>query len=325
MRRRRIERRSPGTATSGGKPAHHLCRMEVRCVPMHAATRALVAAALLAGAPVERADRAIPRTDRNSMTAHAELLEKRTRGRIDVYFVGDSITRRWGALDYPDLLAHWKANFYGWNAADFGWGADKIQNILWRLEHGELDGVHPKIVVILAGTNNIGSSPGDASKVADITRGMKALVDICRRKAPRATIVLMAIFPRNDNMAVMPEIDRVNANLRRFADGTTIRFLDVNDRLADADGRLFDGIMNERDRPHPTLKGYQVWADGFKPIFTEILGPPAAIDEGPPPTGDPSARRPTPNSVRIQSRLVVQDPHCELQLAFRFPMDLCSI
>jgi (4-O-methyl)-D-glucuronate---lignin esterase len=240
----------------------------------------------------ERADRAAPRTDQNSMTAHRELLEKKHAGTIDIYFVGDSIARRWGALDYPELLENWKANFFGWNAADFAWGADKTQNMLWRLEHGELDGVNPKIVVVLAGTNNIGSQPGDDKKIAGITRGLKAIVDICRRKAPSAVIVLTAIFPRNDNMAVMPEIVRLNRNLARLADGRTVRYLDVNDRLADGDGRLFDGMMNERDKLHPTVKGYQVWADALKPIFTEILGPPASEDHAPPPTGDPSRRQP---------------------------------
>ncbi len=105
------------------------------------------------------ADRPVPRTDANSVTAHQQLLEKAKQGRIDLYFEGDSITRRWGATDYPELLANWKQNFFGWNAADFGWGADQIQNILWRLENGELDGVHPKVIVLLAGTNNVGNRP----------------------------------------------------------------------------------------------------------------------------------------------------------------------
>ena len=82
--------------------------------------------------------------------------QKRKQGRIDVYFEGDSITRRWGATDYPQLLENWKKNFFGWNAADFGWGADRVENILWRLENGELDGVNPKVIVLLAGTNNVG-------------------------------------------------------------------------------------------------------------------------------------------------------------------------
>jgi lysophospholipase L1-like esterase len=238
----------------------------------------------------KRADRPVPRTDQNSMTAHAELLEKANKGRIDIYFVGDSITRRWGALDYPDLLANWRANFFGWNAADFGWGADKIENILWRLENGELDGVNPRVIVVLAGTNNVGSMPGGEEKIADIARGLKAIVDTCHRKAPEATIILTAIFPRNDNLAVMPEIDRINQNLARLADGRRVRFLSVNDQLADKDGRAFDGMMGP-DRLHPAIKGYQVWANGLKPIFTELLGPPATTDHAPPPTGDPSARK----------------------------------
>jgi lysophospholipase L1-like esterase len=240
--------------------------------------------------PVERADVPVPRTDQNSRTAHAQLVNKARRGRIDVYFVGDSITRRWGATDHPALLANWTKNFHGWNAANFGWGADKTQHILWRLENGELDGVHPRIIVVQAGTNNVGSQPGGPEKVADITRGVARIVEVCRRKAPAAAIVLAAIFPRNDAMAVMPEIATVNANLARLADGRTVRFLDdINGKLARGDGRLFDGVMNERDMLHPTVAGYQIWADALKPIFTGILGPPAATDRAPPPTGDPAA------------------------------------
>jgi lysophospholipase L1-like esterase len=228
------------------------------------------------------------RTDQNSMIAHAQLLEKRTRGRIDVYFAGDSIVRRWGATDYPQLLANWNENFRGWNVANFGWGADRIQNILWRLDHGELDDVHPKVIVLLAGTNNVGARPGDASKVAEITRGIEAVLTLMRQKAPGAVIVLTAIFPRNDNLAVMPTIDAVNAHLKTLADGRTIRFLNINDRLAGADGRVFDGLLTA-DRLHPAVAGYQIWADALAPIFTELLGPRAAEDAAPPPTGDPSA------------------------------------
>ena len=233
------------------------------------------------------ADRATPRTDANSMTAHRELLAKAKQGVIDVYFVGDSITRRWGATDYPQLLANWRQNFHGWNAANFGWGADRTEHILWRLQHGELDGVDPKVVVVLAGTNNVGRGGGDA-QVAEITRGIAAIVYLCREKAPDATIVLMGILPRNDDITAMPQIERINANLARLADGRRVRYLSINARLADSDGVLRDGMMNP-DKLHPAVQGYQVWADALKPIFSELLGPPAATDRAPPPTGDPSA------------------------------------
>jgi lysophospholipase L1-like esterase len=240
------------------------------------------------------ADKPTPRTDPNSMLAHQQLLAKRTQGKIDVYFEGNSITRRWGATDYPQFLANWRENFTGWNAADFGWGADRIEHILWRLENGELDGVNPKVIVVLAGTNNIGRVPGGEEKIADITRGLRALVDLCRRKAPNATIVLTGIFPRNDNPAASAEINReiarINENLARMADGKSVRYVNVNDKLADANGTLHEGMMV--DGLHPSLKGYQIWADALKPILREVLGPAAAVDRAPPPTGDPSARRP---------------------------------
>jgi lysophospholipase L1-like esterase len=252
-------------------------------------------AAIAALAPLcaQPASHPAMRTDANSMTAHAQLLDKAKQGGIDVYFEGDSIARRWGATDYPELLANWKANFFGWNAADFGWGADRVQNILWRLENGELDGVNPKVIVLLAGTNNVGGSvppDGGDALVADVSAGMRAVIGTMRAKAPDAAVVLTAIFPRNDNVAVMPIINRINANIERFADGKKVRYLNVNAKLADSDGKLFEGMMNARDKLHPTLQGYQVWADGLKPIFTELLGPPAKVDHAPPPTGDPSAR-----------------------------------
>lgn len=250
-----------------------------------------LAAQVIARVP---ADQPLPRTDQNSLLAHAQLLEKARKGGIDIYFEGDSITRRWGATDYPELLANWTQNFFGWNAADFGWGADTVQNILWRLENGELDNVHPKVIVLLAGTNDVGkaAAPADEeAKVADLTIGIKAVIETMQAKAPEATIILMGIFPRNDHLALLPLIDKINEHLSKMADGKRIRFLNINDRLAQTDGTLFEGMMNARDKLHPAIKGYQVWADALKPLFNELLGPPAKEDHAPPPTGDPSAQR----------------------------------
>jgi len=240
------------------------------------------------------ADQPIPRTDHNSQIAHAQLLEKSRQGHIDVYFEGDSITRRWGTSDdmYKDFLANWNQNFHGWNAADFGWGGDTTQNIIWRLQNGELDNVNPKIIVLLAGTNNVGGIShrgGDDAAVSDVTKGIKAILDICRLKAPSATIILTGITPRNDSMALMPVINRINDKISLFADGKQIRFININDKLADASGKLFDGMVG-RDGLHLALNGYQVWADALKLIFTELLGPSGKTDSAPPPTGDPSAR-----------------------------------
>jgi len=241
-----------------------------------------------------QADQPVPRADQNSRTAHEQLLAKAKQGGIDVYFEGDSITRRWGATDYPQFLENWTKNFFGWNAGDFGWGADRVEHILWRLENGELDGVNPKVIVLLAGTNNVGNAippTGIDAAVEEITRGLKAVVHTMQAKAPNAVIIVTGIFPRNDNMAVVPEIDRINGNLAAMADGRRVRYLNVNTQLADPAGKLHEGMMNANDKLHPTLQGYQVWADALKPLLTELLGPPAKEDHAPPATGDPSARK----------------------------------
>lgn len=265
------------------------------CVELSLVAGLLLAAAQSVAGP---GDRPAPRADRNSQIAHEQLVEKARRGGIDVYFAGDSITRRWGTSDAPyrDLLDNWRRNFFGWNAANFGWGGDTVQNILWRLMNGELDDVHPKVIVLLAGTNNIGADPrqGVASPVVDdVSSGIAAILSVMRRKAPGATVILTGVTPRSDRnggMSLRPTIDAINKRLASLADGRSIRYIDINNRLADKGGGLIGGMTV--DGLHLSAAGYQVWADALKPIFAEILGPPAATDHAPPPTGDPGAREP---------------------------------
>lgn len=230
----------------------------------------------------------LERTDENSRIAHQQLVVKAKSGGINLYFLGDSITRRWGSTDpqWSDLMANWKKNFFGWNAGNFGWGADGIRNMLWRIQNGELEGVNPKVIVILAGTNDVGNQLGGKQKIDRIVKEYQALVTTCREKAPKAKIIMTAILPRNDNPAVMPEIRQINQELAKLANGRDIFSLDINDKLADSDGKLFDGMTI--DKLHLSEKGYQVWADGLRPMLTKFLGPPAETDHAPPPTGDPS-------------------------------------
>jgi lysophospholipase L1-like esterase len=88
-------------------------------------------------------------------------------------------------------------------------------------------------------------------------------------------------------MSLAPAIEQINARLSELADGRHIRFVNANAKLADADGKLIDGMMGP-DKLHPSVQGYQVWADALKPILAEVLGPRSAEDHAPPPTGDPS-------------------------------------
>lgn len=235
------------------------------------------------------ADQPAPRPDENSRRAHEQLLAKRTRGKTDVYFLGDSITRRWGATDYPEFLAHWQKTFHGWNAANFGWGGDTLQNILWRLDHGELDGVNPKVIVFLGGTNNIGDRPGDGAKADEIARGIKAVLSRLQQKAPHATILLTGILPRGTDPQLHAFIQKINAVMAGYANGQKVRYLEPFPRFAGgAPGQLAAGAYTP-DNLHLALPGYQLWADLLTPVLTELLGPPSAEDHAPPPTGDPSA------------------------------------
>lgn len=229
-------------------------------------------------------DDAVPRLDANSLEAHAELLQKAKQGKIDLYFLGDSITRRWGALDYPQFLEHWKKTFFGWNAANFGWGGDTTHNILWRIRNGELDGVNPKVVVLMAGTNNLGRE-----SVEWIVGGIRAILATIHEKAPAAHIILMGITPRDDNRVYRATIPLINQELAKLA-GDRVRFLDFGNRFLTVHAGFAADLL-EPDGIHLSLKGYELWAETLHPRLLELLGPPASEDLAPPPTGDPSARK----------------------------------
>jgi len=141
----------------------------------------------------------------------------------------------------------------------------------------------------MAGTNNVGRATplGDApARAADVARGVAAIVGEIRRRAPEATVIVTGITPRNDNRDVNVIIDDANARIAKLADGKAIRYININAELADMEGHLRPGMAH--DGLHLTVQAYQIWADALKPIFTEILGTPAATDQAPPPSGDPS-------------------------------------
>jgi lysophospholipase L1-like esterase len=246
-------------------------RVILTCVPSFA----------LAATP---AVQGVPRLDENAVSAHRLLVEKAHQGRIDLYFLGDSITRRWGATDYPEFLANWNQNFHGWNAAVFGVGGDTTQNMLWRIENGELDGVNPKVIVVLAGTNDVGRTP-HPDVAEEVPKRIKAIIELCQAKAPGTTIILTAIFPRNDTTEANPVIRQINAKIATFTDAKKVRFLNINDQLADQNGQLRDGMT--MDKLHLSAKGYQIWADALKPMLLEMLGPPHPTGSAPTATSAP--------------------------------------
>lgn len=226
------------------------------------------------------------RTDWMSQAAHKQLLQKSKEGKIDLYFQGDSITRRWGATDYPDLLTHWNESFHGWNAANFAWGGDTTHNILWRMRNGELGGLHPKMVVLQAGTNNLPwNGPADQPTIDDVVNGLEAIIFDFQQRIPETEIVLTGLFPRDQNRALAPAIEQINERLQVVAKMRGIRFLNINDQLTDSQGNFLPGFST--DGLHLEKPAYEVWAASLRPIIQEVLGPPATTDQAPKPTGIP--------------------------------------
>ncbi len=211
------------------------------------------------------------------ITRHNGFVATAKAGNIDLYMEGDSITDFWRGR----FKASWDKNLGAWKPGDFGISGDRTQNVLYRIENGEFDGVKPKVVVILIGTNNLASNATyGENTVEDTVKGVKAVVDAVKKKTPESKILLMAIFPRWDPAPkARPDINeriaKVNVEIAKLADDKTVKFLNINDKFIDKDGKMIPGLLGN-DNLHPADKGYQVWAEAMKPILTEWMGGPAS-------------------------------------------------
>jgi lysophospholipase L1-like esterase len=140
--------------------------------------------------------------------------------------------------------------------------------VLWRLQHGEIDGIDPEVVVLMIGTNNTGSRH-DAPEAT--VRGIAADVREIRRRLPRAKVLLLAVFPRGGRPddELRRANDSVNALLPGLADGKSVRFLNINRFFLQPDGMLSKDIMP--DLLHPNALGYRIWADAMQPELERLL------------------------------------------------------
>jgi lysophospholipase L1-like esterase len=195
---------------------------------------------------------------------HESFLKRGKEGPIGVLFLGDSITQGWTRASEV-----WQEHFGKYQPANFGIGGDRTQHVLWRIENGELEGIHPKVVVLMIGTNNIGY-PAE-----EITKGDKKIVEEIRRRLPDTRILLLGIFPRgadpkNPTVAgARAKLKAVNSELAKLDDGKKIRYLDIGDKFLDAEGNLPADIMP--DALHPNVKGYQIWAEAIQPMLDEMM------------------------------------------------------
>jgi platelet-activating factor acetylhydrolase IB subunit beta/gamma len=187
-------------------------------------------------------------------------LAREKQGKIDLVFLGDSITQGWGG----EGKALWDERFAPLGAVNFGIGGDSTRQVLWRLDHGLVDGLAPKAVVLKIGTNNL-YGDFNAGSDEEIAQGISAIVKELQTKLPGARLVLCGILPRQ-NEYFTNRIFKINAQIKRLADGKTVYFLDLAEKYETAPGKVIPELYVP-DQVHLSAKGYQIWADALTPLL----------------------------------------------------------
>ncbi len=202
---------------------------------------------------------------------HEGFVAQAKQGGIDILFMGDSITDFWRNRGSNV----WNQYYAPRQAANFGISGDRTQHVLWRMDHGELDGIKPKVVVLMIGTNNTGkerNSDKIRNTVSEAIAGVQAVVADIRAKLPDSKLLLLGIFPRGTlDDPQRAQVAVINTVIAKLDDGKMIRFLDIGPKLLEADGSLSPEIMLKPDLLHPTAKGYQILAEAMKPTLDEML------------------------------------------------------
>jgi lysophospholipase L1-like esterase len=196
---------------------------------------------------------------------HEAFLNRARKGPVDLLFLGDSITAGWDNHAAGGPTTVWERYYGPRHAANFGIGGDRTQHVLWRLEHGEVEGIKPKVVVVMIGTNNI-----HANTPAEIADGITAILKTLRKTLPETRVLLLGVFPRGlKDEPARTRIKAINAQIARLDDGKTVKFLDIGTRFLEPDGTPSREIMP--DLLHLSTRGYHIWADAIEPTLWSML------------------------------------------------------
>ncbi|HEY4329838.1 MAG TPA: GDSL-type esterase/lipase family protein [Phycisphaerae bacterium] len=215
--------------------------------------------------------------DADWLKRHHSFAARARQGNVDLLLIGDSLTDLW----LSNYQSHYQQIFGRWKNANFAISGDRTEHLLWRLRNGTLEGITPKVVQLLIGTNNLPSIQGvySAKEPEEVAAGISAILQTLRWAFPAARILLLAIPPREDRLNAMPpalpedlnpKIRVLNGLVEKMADGAHIRFASFHDDYLDRAGKIMPGMLH--DRLHPDMKGYEVWAAAVRPILTEWLG-----------------------------------------------------
>jgi lysophospholipase L1-like esterase len=198
----------------------------------------------------------VPRDD--SIYRFAANLELLKQGPYDVIFDGDSITDYWHSSPQCDIL---KQHFPNLKILNLATGPDQVQNVLWRLQNGDVEGQDPKLVMLLIGTHNNGQDP------KDVAAGIKVLVGEYEKRCPHAQILLLGVFPigHDANTPIRNWVKAINAIISTYSSDPRVTYLDLADKFLTPDGILTQEMMPDFVDPSP--KGWGIWADAIKPVI----------------------------------------------------------
>ena len=206
----------------------------------------------------------------NWLSRHEAYVTEAKKGGVDLLFIGDSITDGWRWGNGGSKL--WPQFYASRHPANFGIGYDRIQNVLWRVEHGELENIRPQVVILLIGTNNTGNEDDGRPRntTPEIIAGISNLVRQIQARLPQSKILLLGIFPRGEKSdPLRAQVKAVNAGISQLADAGKIKFLDLGEKFLTPDGTLSRDMFP--DLLHPNERGYQIWADAMKPTLALML------------------------------------------------------
>ena len=184
-------------------------------------------------------------------------------GEIDLVFVGDSITHNWENEGRGKRLCEELQRTY--SILNLGFSGNRTENVIWRLENGELDGYRAKLFMVMIGTNN--SDPA-----ADVAKGIRRILDLIRSRQPQAKILLLPIFPRGRTAAdsLNAKNMEVNRIVRGFTDGSHVKWCDFNAELLNPEGGISGSLAP--DHLHPNEEGYAIWLRHVLPHFRHVCG-----------------------------------------------------
>ncbi len=198
------------------------------------------------------------------MRRHESFNNRVKQGNVDLLIIGDSITQGWEGPG-KDV---WSKYYKDRNAVNLGISGDQTQHVLWRLENGNIDGISPKLAMLMIGTNNANNKQTSE----EVAAGVKAIVEKLREKLPQTKILVLAIFPRGADDQDTKRQTNMKANeiISKLADDKMVFYLDINDKFLDSDRKLSKDIMP--DLLHPNTKGYEIWAEAVEPTIAKLMG-----------------------------------------------------